>query len=84
MTSKVEANCTSYEMDTLRLGLFAIELTTNTGVLFLSVLLAILLARTNTLDRNPKVLLANHQFASFNIAWTRSVVFEGVGASPNN
>jgi hypothetical protein len=40
-------------------------------VIFLSALLAILLSRTNTLDRNPKVLLANHQLASFLIALTR-------------
>jgi hypothetical protein len=61
-------------MDALRLSLFAVELSMNTVVIFLSVLLAILLSRTNTLDRNPKVLWANHQFASFNIAWTRSVL----------
>lgn len=62
MTSKVQANCSNYEMDSLRLGLFAVELTANTGVIFLCTVFVILLRRTNTLDRNPKVSLANHQF----------------------
>lgn len=56
---------------TERMIYFLIELTINVAVLFSSTAFAMLLYRTKTFARNPKILLWNQLFSAYGIAITR-------------